>query len=76
MASSSDPAPGDAEGAEAPTAPPHPTPTPGQGLALQLQKLSACCFSPRGTGQAPEGLLRESQKEGEPLGNFDHFSTH
>nr|XP_031540771.1 BRISC and BRCA1-A complex member 2 isoform X4 [Vicugna pacos] len=46
---------------------PTPTPTPTL-LALQLQKLAASCSSPRGTGQAPEGLIGESQKEREPLG--------
>lgn len=52
-----------------------PTPTPAL-LALQLQKLAASCSSPRGTGQAPEGLIGESQKEREPLGNFFRSSTH
>lgn len=53
-----------------------PTPSPEQGLALQLRKLAARCSGPRGTGPAPGGLLGESQKEKEPLGNCDHFSVH
>ncbi|XP_054101088.1 BRISC and BRCA1-A complex member 2 isoform X2 [Callithrix jacchus] len=40
---------------------------------FQLQKLAANCSSPRGTGQAPEGLLGGPQKERELLSNFDHF---
>lgn len=43
---------------------------------LQLQKLAASYSSPRGTGQAPEGLLGGPQRERELLSNFDHFGKY